>query len=341
MRKYIRSANRTTGLKILYSQRIILHSKVLKVGRNLQICAVINCIFIGGPTGSGKTNLSILLAKHFNCDIISADSRQIYQELNIGVAKPNEDQLDQIKHHFISSISIHQAYSAGKYEHQVLDLIEKLSVSQEYVIITGGTGLFLQSILHGLDSFPEVQPDILNDLNDRFREQGLDPLVEEIQLKDAEYAKLVDLQNSRRVIRALSVIRQSGKAYSSFLNQPKRKRPFQAIGIKIETPREILYARIDQRVDEMMEAGLMAEAKKLFQYKNLKALQTVGYAELFEYFAKKLPLEEAIIEIKKNTRRYAKRQITWLKKYFPFPGFPLDAFEDILKSIEQQRLEGR
>ena len=245
------------------------------------------CIFIGGPTASGKTALSLKLAKLLGCEILSADSRQIYKELNIGVAKPSQEELDQIHHYGINITSIHEPFSAGQFEAYALEVIHKTAKANDFLIITGGTGLYLNSVLFGLDKFPEVPEYILDMLSKELNETGLANLVKELKELDPDYANIVDQDNSRRVIRALSVIHTTGKAYSSFLNQPKPKRPFQSKGFYIQYPREELYDRINQRVDKMIADGLVKEARSLKSYKNIKPLQTVGYQELFRYLKTK------------------------------------------------------
>ena len=291
---------------------------------------MIHCIFIGGPTAVGKTAISLRLARHLQCPILSADSRQIYRELNIGVAKPSREELMEITHYGIGITSIHDPFSAGKYESYALEIIKEVSGNHNYMIIAGGTGLYLNSVLHGLDHFPEIPEEILDGLDREYKELGLPVLVEELIIKDPEYAAKADLDNSRRVIRALSVIRTCQKPYSAFLDQPKAQRPFKASGFYLDLPREILYQRINDRVDHMIEDGLLEEVKSLISFRNLKALQTVGYKELFKYLDGTDTLDKAIEEIKKNSRRYAKRQFTWFRNQFPFPGFHPADWDDVL-----------
>jgi len=271
-------------------------------------------IAVVGPTAIGKTKLGIALARHFNTEVISADSRQFFKEMNIGTAVPSRDELKAAPHHFIQHKSISEPYSVGDFEKDALKLLQKLFQERDYAVIVGGSGLYVDAVTKGLDDFPKVDVELRESLSVKFKEEGLSFLQEALKAKDPDYYNIVDLENPHRLIRALEVCTIANKPYSSFLNQPRKKRDFKPLYVGIKADREIIYKRIDQRVDLMMEMGLLGEAEKLFPFKNLNALQTVGYRELFEYFDGKTTLDFAISEIKKNTRRFAKRQLTWLRK---------------------------
>lgn len=271
-------------------------------------------ICIVGPTAIGKTNLAIKIAKHFSTEIISADSRQFYKEMNIGTAVPSLKELAAVKHHFIQNRSIFEDYSVGDFERDILSLLDRLFENQDTVVMVGGSGLYVDAVVKGLDKFPDVPINVIEKLKAEFEANGIEPLQQELLEKDPDYYYKVDLQNHHRVIRALGVCRTQELPYSSFLDLKKEPRRFETIYIGLTADREIVYNRINMRVDIMMKEGLEDEARELFQYKNLNALQTVGYRELFAYFEGKFTKEFAIEEIKKNTRRFAKRQGTWFKK---------------------------
>jgi tRNA dimethylallyltransferase len=280
-----------------------------------------------GPTAIGKTALGIQLAKHFDTEIISADSRQFFKEMEIGTAVPSTQELNEVPHHFIQHKSIFEPYSVGDFEKEAILLLNDLYQKKDVAVMVGGSGLYVDAVISGLDEFPEVDPHIRETLNQELETNGLELLQKELKQLDPEYYKTVDLENPHRLIRALEVCRATDKPYSSFLNQQKPERPFKSLYIGIDAPREVVYDRINTRVDFMMEAGLFEEAKKLYSHKKLNALQTVGYKELFEYIDGKCSLEFAISEIKKNTRRFAKRQLTWLRKnesilWVPYDGKP-------------------
>ncbi len=270
-------------------------------------------VIIGGPTAIGKTSTAISLAKKLKCDIISADSRQFYREMSIGTAKPGPDELAQAKHHFIDSLSIEDEYSVGDFESEALSLLSNIFEEQDHCILTGGSGLYLNAICQGLDKFPDVAPSFRQELNIEFDRHGLGPLVEELKQKDSVYHASVDLSNPQRIIRALEVIRSSNQAFSSFLRQSPVERPFHVLPFRMTMDRSVLYDRINQRVDAMVDQGLEVEAQKLNPYKHFNALRTVGYSEWFDHFEGRITAEKAIELIKRNTRRYAKRQITWFK----------------------------
>lgn len=271
-------------------------------------------ITVVGATAVGKTTLSILLANHFNSEILSSDSRQFYKEMNIGTAVPSLEELDQVKHHFIQNQSIFDEYNVGKFERDALQKLKSLFDRQQIAVMVGGSGLYTNAVLNGLDDFPNVPETIRKNLLSILKIKGIDFLKE--QLKEVDYTsyKKIDLDNKQRLIRALEISIGTGKPYSSFLNKQKLKRDFTPIIIGISADREILYQRINHRVDLMMQNGLLEEVKSLYKFKHLNALQTVGYKELFQYLDDECTLDFAISEIKKNSRRFAKRQITWNKK---------------------------
>ena len=271
-------------------------------------------ITIVGPTAIGKTSLSIEIANYFNTEIISSDSRQFYREMTIGTAVPSEDELNQVPHHFIQNLSIHDPYSVGQFEKDAITKLNKLFKKHNVVVMVGGSGLYVDAVLKGLDKFPDVDPKIRKDLKSKLAENGIDFLQEQLKRLDLETFQKIDIENHQRVIRALEICIGTGKPFSSFLTAKNTSRNFIPIKIGLKAERSIIYDRINKRVDIMMEQGLLNEAKKLIKYKNLNALQTVGYKELFLYIENKISFETAIEEIKKNTRRFAKRQLTWLRK---------------------------
>lgn len=271
-------------------------------------------ITIVGPTAIGKTALSIKLAKHFNAEIISCDSRQFYKEMNIGTAVPSIEELEAAPHHFIQNRSIFEDYNVGDFEKDALKTINSLFKKNTIVIMVGGSGLYVDAVINGLDYFPTVDSSIRENLNKQLETKGIEALQLQLKGLDIETYKSIAIANPQRVIRALEVCIGSGKTYSSFKNKPKAKRNFKSIKIGLNAEREIIYNRINKRVDIMMQEGLLLEAEKLFTNKNLNALQTVGYRELFSFMDQEITKEFAIEEIKKNTRRFAKRQLTWFKK---------------------------
>jgi len=289
-------------------------------------------ITVVGTTAIGKTALGIKLANYFNCDIISADSRQFFKEMTIGTAVPTKEEQCKAKHHFIQNLSIFDAYSVGDFEKDALKKIEELHKDNDFVILLGGSGLYVDAVLNGLDYFPKVASEIRIKLKDRLEKEGIEILQEELKNLDLTAYKTIEISNPQRLIRALEICIGSGKPYSSFLNKKKAsERKFIPIKIGLTVERSLIYNRINQRVDLMINEGLVEEAKKLVQHKDLNALQTVGYRELFAYFNGDISLEFAIEEIKKNTRRFAKRQVTWFKKDQSIKWFNYD--EDILKII--------
>ncbi len=292
-------------------------------------------ISVIGPTAIGKTALSIELAKAYETHIISADSRQFYKELQIGTAAPGREELQAAQHHFIHHISIEDTYSVGDFEREAIEKIHDLFKQHSVLILTGGSGLYIKSILEGLDEFPEIDPLVRKELNEIHENKGLSTLQEKLSILDPETFKNIDVENPHRVIRALEICIGTGRPYSSFLQQEKPTRDFQIIKIGLTAPREIIYSRINKRVDFMMDEGLLEEVRRLLPFKDLNALNTVGYKELFAYFEEKCRLEEAVEEIKKNTRRFAKRQLTWFRKEEGIKWFehttPLEEILDYLK----------
>ena len=271
-------------------------------------------IAIIGPTAIGKTDLSIKLAKHFQTEIISADSRQFYKEMSIGTAVPSTEELAQAKHHFIQHISVTNSYTVGDFEKEALNKLDELFNTHEVAIMVGGSGLYVDAVTKGLDDFPEIDTQIRTKLNEELHSKGLVYLQEQLKELDIEAFQTIAIDNPRRVIRALEVCLQTKKPYSSFLRKKENKRPFNTVYIGLTADREIIYNRINQRVDNMIQDGLLEEVETLLSKQGLNALETVGYKELFSYFNKEWPLDFAISEIKKNTRRFAKRQLTWYRK---------------------------
>ena len=271
-------------------------------------------IVVCGPTASGKTSLAIQLAKKLKTEIVSADSRQFYREMNIGTAKPTDQELAEVKHHFINSHSITEHYSAGDYEKDALDLLNQLFQQHQQVILVGGSGLYIKAVIEGFDALPNRNVEIRNQLKQQLNTEGIEQLFSELQQKDPVYASQVNEKNSQRIVRALEVIRSSGQPFSSFRTKNNTKRPFETKTYLIDWDRKQLYERSNLRVDEMILQGLEQEARSLYPQRHLNALQTVGYNEWFGYFDEEISKEEAIRLIKRNTRRYAKRQLTWFRK---------------------------
>jgi len=290
-------------------------------------------VVIAGPTAVGKTSLCINLAKQFTTDIISADSRQFYREMTIGTAKPSIEEMQGIKHHFIDSHSIEQIYDVGKYEIDVLLLLEKLFKEKDMIILTGGSGLYIKAVCEGFDEMPEVNEGLREELNLQYSKTGIELLVTELKELDPNYALEVDIANPQRVIRALEVIKSVGKPYSSFRNKTKKVRPFEILKIGLIRERVELYGRIDRRVDAMLLNGLIEETRSLYNHKDKYALQTVGYQELFDFFDNKFNYPEAVSLIKRNSRRYAKRQLTWFRKDKEIKWFHPDDEDEIINYI--------
>jgi tRNA dimethylallyltransferase len=299
--------------------------KILRMNKEL--------IVIAGPTGIGKTGLSIAIAKKLNSEIISADSRQIYKELKIGTAVPSKDELAQIRHHFIQTISIHDYYNASKYEDEVNLLLGKLFVKHDRVILCGGSGLYIDAVCKGIDLLPEIDPAIRDKIQQQYEKEGIESLLEDLLKLDPASFDKIDLNNPKRIQKALEISIITGKPYSSFLTSPEKKRVYKIKKIALDMNREELYERINSRVAGMVEHGLIDEARSFYPLKKINALNTVGYKELFEYFEGKLSLEEAIKKIKSNTRNYARKQLTWFRKDEGTKWFHPSEFEEIMNII--------
>lgn len=291
-------------------------------------------VVVTGPTAVGKTSLSIELAKHFNTVIISADSRQFYKQLNIAVAKPDQNQLKEVEHHFINVLDIADYYNVAQFETDVLQKLDEIFAEKDIAFLVGGSGLYIDAVCYGIDYFPDVPDDLRNSLNNIFEQKGIDELRRILKEKDPDYYNIVDKDNPQRLLRAIEVCLITGKPFSEQrLNEPK-KRNFNIIKIALNMDRAVLNERISARVDEMLDAGLIDEAKELYKYKELNSLKTVGYRELFDYFEGKYTIDEAIEKIKTNTRRYAKRQVTWLKKDESYKWFLPEQKDDIIDYIK-------
>ncbi|HOF46571.1 MAG TPA: tRNA (adenosine(37)-N6)-dimethylallyltransferase MiaA [Bacteroidales bacterium] len=271
-------------------------------------------IVIAGATAVGKTKFCLNLAKKYQTSIISADSRQFYRELKIGTAAPTEQELQTVPHYFIAHLSIHDYYSTSRFEQDVLQLLPSLFQQNQVVIMTGGSGLYLDTVCHGIDELPDPDPEIRQYVIALYEKKGIEELRKQLRILDYDYYQKVDIANYKRLMRAIEVSLQTGMPYSKFLQQKRKKRDFEIEKYCLVRPREILFERINRRVDEMMENNLLQEAKQLHPYKKLNALNTVGYKELFQYIEGQITLEEAINNIKVNTRRYAKRQLNWFKR---------------------------
>lgn len=271
-------------------------------------------IVLIGPTAIGKTALSIKIANYFNTEILSADSRQFYKEMFIGTAVPSPEELHNAQHHFIQHISIHDKHTVGDFENDAIECLETIFIEHDIAVMVGGSGLYVDAVIKGLDSFPEIDPKVRLELNIELEQKGLSALANKLKTLDPQAYDIIEIDNPHRVIRALEVTLGSGRPYSDFLNKPKPKRNFEIIKIGLTAERPIIYNRINERVDQMMNSGLLNEAKLLLPHKHLNALNTVGYKELFAYLEGETDLEFAISEIKKNTRRFAKRQLTWFRK---------------------------
>ena len=271
-------------------------------------------IVLGGPTASGKTAAGIELAKALDTEIISADSRQLYKETKIGTAVPTEEQLREVPHHFIHSLSLADYYNASMFEQDVLSKLEELFREKDYVLMVGGSGLYINAVCFGIDDLPRVETSIREKLAARFKNEGLAPLQEELKRLDPESYENIDLQNHYRVLKALEISLQTGRPYSSFLTRQKKERDFQIIRLAVDMEREILYERINRRVDAMIDEGLVEEVASLREFRHTTAMKTVGYREIFRHLDGELTLDEAADLIRRNTRKYARKQLTWFRK---------------------------
>lgn len=271
-------------------------------------------VILIGPTGVGKTELSLSLAKRINSPILSADSRQIYNTIRIGTAAPSAEELSTVKHYFIGTLSLEEYYSAAQYETDVMNLLTELFRTHDKILLTGGSMMYIDAIIKGIDDIPTVDEHTRALIKQRFETEGLERLTEELRLLDPEYYKIVDLKNHKRVVHALEICYMTGKTYTSFRKNIHKERPFRIVKVGLQRERESLFARINARVDTMMAEGLLEEAKSVYPMRHLNSLNTVGYKELFKYFEGEWNLETAVERIKKNTRVYAKKQMTWFKR---------------------------
>jgi tRNA dimethylallyltransferase len=291
------------------------------------------CIIIVGPTASGKTSLSIELAKHFETEIISADSRQCYQELNIGVAKPSGQQLREVQHYFINSHSIHEEVNAKVFEAYAMEKIAGIFQNHDTAVMVGGTGLYIKAFCEGIDEIPDIDKEVRENIIINYKIHGLPWLQNEIRERDPEYYEKGEIQNPQRLMRALEVQLTTGTSILEFRSKQKIARDFKIVKVGLDVAREQLYENINSRVDDMIEEGLADEAISLFPYKELNALQTVGYRELFSYLQGDISIEQAILDIKSNTRQYAKRQMTWFRKDHEIRWYAPNSLPQIIEDI--------
>ena len=316
-------------LKLTLVQKQKRHKVLVKKAKSKK-----RLIVISGATAIGKTALSIKLAQHFNTEIVSADSRQFYKELKIGAAPPSKKELATVVHHFIQHLSVREDYNVGSFEKDAIEKIEELFLQNEVVIMVGGSGLYIDAICNGLDVFPDVDEKIKQAYISKYKSEGIKFLQNELKQKDPLYYEMTDINNQQRLIRALSVIKESGKTFSSFRKNKSIVRKFEIQHYSLEMNREKLYERINLRVEKMMQEGLLKEVESLLTFRSKNALQTVGYKELFEYFDGKISLDEAIEKIKRNSRRFAKRQISWFKRDENIWSIEAeDAFENIIELL--------
>lgn len=286
-------------------------------------------IVVVGPTAVGKTDFTINLAQKLNAPIISADSRQFYKEMSIGTAKPSPEELKAALHYFVDFLSIQDEYTVAQFENDAINKLEEIYRENDYAILTGGSGLFIDAVVNGLDEMPDISPEIRSSVLHDLEEKGLQFLLHELEVSDPEYYDQVDRSNPRRVCRGVEVCRQTGKSFSEFRKGAKKIRPFQTLKIGLTRNREELYDRINQRVDNMVKQGLVDEVKGLYRYRNLKSMNTVGYSEVIGYLQREYDLDQAVNLIKRNTRRYAKRQLTWFQKDNSIKWFDIESFKDI------------
>lgn len=292
-------------------------------------------IVVAGPTAVGKTDIAIKLAQHFNTEVVSADARQVYKELGVGVAKPSDEQLSQVPHHFISSHSIHDHYNAADYGEEALAIIRKLFEKHDVVIMCGGSGLYIKAVLEGFDDVEEIDKSVRDSIIEEYNRKGLSWLQDEVKLRDPEYFEIVDQKNPHRLIRSLELSIGTGKKMSEWRTRSKRQLEFDVVKIGLSLPIEILYDRINKRMDEMIAGGLFDEAKELYKYRDLQALQTVGYREIFAFMDHAYDRAEAIRLLKRNTRHYAKRQLTWFRKDEGFAWFAPNQLNEIINVVSQ------
>lgn len=293
-------------------------------------------VILLGPTGVGKTELCLSLAEELNTEIVSCDSRQFFRELKIGTAAPTEAQMQRVKHHLVGNLSIFDYYSCGRFEIDALKKLDELFQSKEVVLMTGGSMLYIDAICKGIDDIPNVDQELRDSLHERYANEGINNILAELKLLDPEYYDMVDKKNHKRIIHALEICLTSGKTFSSFRKETAKERPFDIIKIGLNLPREELYERINRRVDIMFEEGLMEEAKTYYPHRNLNSLNTVGYKELFEYFDGNWDLDFAKNMIKQNSRRYAKKQLTWFNRDKDINWFRPDQQEEILSFLKNR-----
>ncbi len=290
-------------------------------------------IVILGPTGVGKTSLCLHIAKEYNVPVINADSRQMFKELPIGTAAPTIKEQEQAKHYFVGNLTVDKYYNASMFENDVLSLLDILFKQQDIALMSGGSMMYLDAVCNGIDDIPTVDTQIRQRLKERYEQEGLESIIQELRQLDPEYYNIVDKKNHKRVIHALEICLSTGKAYSSFRHNVRKTRPFQIIKIGLTRNREELYSRIDQRVDEMISNGLLKEAANMYPQRNLNALNTVGYKELFDYIDGKTDLQEAIFKIKSNTHKYCRKQLTWFKRDPEIKWFTPENVEEIINYI--------
>ncbi|PLX06101.1 MAG: tRNA (adenosine(37)-N6)-dimethylallyltransferase MiaA [Marinilabiliales bacterium] len=293
-------------------------------------------VILFGPTGVGKTDLSINLAQHFNSDIFSCDSRQFYKELGVGVAKPDNEQLQKVKHHFINSVSIHYHYSISQFETDTISKLHEYFKNRNIAFMVGGSGLYIDAITNGVDIMPDHDEKIRQEVIDFYKENGLEAIRFELKRIDPVYYEQVDLKNPQRILRAIEMFRLTGKPFSEFRKNKKIEREFQTVKVGINLDREILYKRINDRVDKMFQEGLLHEARDLYQFKGLVALKTIGYTELFSYIENEQNLDKTVELVKRNSRHYARRQLTWFRRYKDTEWFSPDNYKQIINFIESK-----
>ena len=296
-------------------------------------------IVIVGPTGSGKTSLAVTLARHYSAPIISTDSRQFYRGLPIGTAQPTAEELSLAEHHFIADRDVDDDFNSGRYEQEALTRLDELFKRHDVVVAVGGSGLYIQALCEGMDNLPEANEELRQSLKQRLESEGIEPLFDELRRLDADYAEVVDRHNPARIMRALEVCITSGKPYSEQRKGEKQQRPFRIVKIGTDLPRDVLYERINLRVDMMISQGLEAEARAMLAKRELNSLQTVGYREMFDYFDGNCSLDEAIELIKRNSRRYAKRQLTWFRRDAEIAWFSPHDIEPIISHIDAKILQ--
>lgn len=293
-------------------------------------------IVVVGPTASGKTDLSIALARHYNAPIISTDSRQVYKGLPIGTAYPSEEQLQAVEHHFIAELELTEDFNCGQYEQRALERLDLLFKTHDTVVAVGGSGLYVRALCEGMDNLPQADVALRDTLADRLQNEGVEALAEQLKELDPEYYNIVDRQNPARVMRALEVCLTSGQKYSELRSGERKERDFQIVKVGVTMPREQLYDRVNRRVDMMIDAGLEAEARAVLPYRHCNSLRTVGYSEMFDYFDGTTTLDQAVELIKRNTRHYAKRQLTWFRRDADVQWFNPSDREQIIKYIDSQ-----